>query len=211
MPADQHRNLCGQTNLLPVRRLFERRWDWRLAPRASRVQKLSAFATEINTRLTLPNDFLYKVDTASMKESLEVRVPMLDEDLFEFAISLPYEVNVKGRTCKRVLREIAKRRLPFQVAMKPKQGFGIPLDSWVDRGFRTQLRESILGASSYLPEFFRPEFYRPRIEAFCDGRQYPGAPREFMYQLAIMLLSIQLTLESVARVNTARVASRAAL
>ena len=53
------------------------------------MERLSAHATEVNTRLVLPNDFLFKVDIASMKESLEVRVPMLDEDLFAFGFSLP--------------------------------------------------------------------------------------------------------------------------
>ena len=45
----------------------------------------------------LANDYLYKVDTASMKESLEVRVPMLDEDLMAFGLSLPHQLKVNGR------------------------------------------------------------------------------------------------------------------
>ena len=200
MPKDQHRELCIDTDLLPLRRLFEPRWEIQLPSGASRVQKLSALATEINIRLTLPNDFLFKVDTASMKESLEVRVPMLDEELFEFGISLPHEINVKGRVCKRVLREVAKHWLPAAVTTKPKQGFGLPLDMWVDPEFRRRLGDATLGPGSLLPEFFRPEFYRPRIEAFCEGRSYQGAPRDFMYQLAIMLLAVQLTL-SASRVS----------
>ena len=87
----------------------------------------------------LPNDFLFKVDTASMRESLEVRVPMLDEDLFAFGLSLPHRLKVNGRTCKRVLREVAKRRLPPAVANKPKWGFGIPVDTWVDADFKARL------------------------------------------------------------------------
>jgi asparagine synthase (glutamine-hydrolysing) len=196
MPENQHRGLCREAHLLPVRRFFEPQWEYHMPRRASRIEKLAALATEVNTRLMLPNDFLFKVDAASMKESLEVRVPMLDEALFDFGISLPYELNVDGRVCKRVLREVARLKLPRQVAQKPKQGFGIPLDSWVDADFKARLRETVLGPHSRLPDFFRPEFYRPRIEAFCEGRPYPGASRDLMYQLAIMLLAIQLTLES---------------
>jgi len=151
-------------------------------------------ATEANVRLILPNDFLFKVDTASMKEGLEVRVPMLDEELFAFGLSLPHRLKVNGRTCKRVLRAIAQRKLPSSVAKKPKRGFGLPVDKWVDEDFRVRLKDVLLDHSSRLPEFFRSEAYRPTVEAFCDGRQYPGISREGLYQRAIMFLSIQLAL-----------------
>src|SRR5262245_1216339 len=139
---------------------------------ASRVEKLSMLATEADLRLRLPNDFLFKVDTASMKESLEVRVPMLDEDLFTFGLSLPHRLKVDGRTCKRVLRAVAKRSLPTAVASKPKWGFGIPVDTWVDPNFKRRLRDTLLGPSAKLAEFFRPEAYRPIIEAFCEARPH---------------------------------------
>ena len=79
-----------------------------------------ALATEANIRLVLPNDFLFKVDTASMKESLEVRVPMLDEDLFAFGLPSTSPQG-QGSNCKRVLRGVAERRLPPAVAKKPKR------------------------------------------------------------------------------------------
>ncbi len=191
----EHRHFCRNTDLLPVRRLFEPVWEYHLPRPASRVQWLSAHATEVNTRLTLPNDFLFKVDTASMRESLEVRVPMLDEELFAFALSLPHPLKVKGRTCKRVLRAVAKRRLPASVADKPKWGFGIPVDVWVDQDFKARLKDVLLGSSSGLPEFFRPEAYGPVIEAFCEGRTHPGISREGLYQRVTMLLSVQLAID----------------
>ena len=190
----EHRRLCWDREILPVRRLFEPQWEHDLPPNASRLECLSAHATEIHTRLLLPNDFLFKVDTASMRESLEVRVPMLDEELFAFGLSLPHALKVKGQTCKRVLRAVARRWLPPTVANKPKWGFNIPVDSWVHADFKMRLREALLGSSSRLPEFFRPEVYRPMIEAFCEGRPYPGISRPGLYQRAIMLLSVHVVL-----------------
>jgi len=144
--------------------------------------------------MALPNDFLFKVDTASMRESLEVRVPMLDEELFAFGLSLPHSLKVKGRTCKRVLRAVAKSWLPPSVASKPKRGFAIPVDSWVNADFKMRLRDALLGSSSRLPEFFRPEAYRPMVEALCEGRPCPGISRQGLYLRAIMLLSVHLAL-----------------
>jgi len=129
-----------------------------------------------------------------MKESLEVRVPMLDEDLMAFGLSLPHQLKVNGRTCKKVLRAVAERRLPSAVANKPKWGFGIPVDTWVDANFKVHLRETLLGKVSSLPEFFRPEVYRPMVEAFCDGLPYPSVSRQGLYQRVIMLLSVQLAM-----------------
>jgi len=191
---EEHERLCRITDVLPVRRFFERQWEHQLPETSSRLERLSAHATEVNIRLVLPNDFLFKVDTASMKESLEVRVPMLDEDLFSFGLSLPHRLKVTGRTCKRVLRTIADRRLPPKVASKPKQGFGIPVDRWVTVDFKARLKDMLLGPNSRLSEFLAPKAYEPLIRAFCEQRSYPGVSRQGLYQRAIMLLSLQLAL-----------------
>jgi len=191
----EHQNLCRDTHLLPIRRLFESRWNNQLSSKASRVERLSAHATEVNIRLTLANDFLFKVDTASMRESLEVRVPMLDENFFSYGLSLPHRLKVEGQTCKKVLREIGKRHLPPAVAKKPKMGFGIPVDRWVDSDFKMKLRETLLGRSSRLSEYFYLDTYRPIIEAFCDGVEHSDISRQGLYQRAIMLLAVHLALE----------------
>ena len=192
---EEHKAVCRSENMLPVRRLFEPQWEHCLPRGCSRLERLSLHTTEVNTRLVLPNDFLFKVDTASMKEGLEIRVPMLDENLFAFGLSLPHRLKVNGRECKRVLRTIARRKLPLKVANKPKMGFGIPLDAWVDLNFKAHLRDTLLGPSSRLPEFFRPQVYRSFIEAFCNGGAHPGISRAGLYQRAIMFLSVQLALD----------------
>ena len=190
----EHKRLCRDMDVLPVRRLFEPQWEHDLPPKTSRLERLSAHATEIHTRLLLPDDFLFKVDTASMRESLEVRVPMLDEELFAFGLSLPHDLKVQGRMCKRVLRAVAQSWLPPAVASKPKRGFEIPVDSWVNADFKMRLKDALLGPSSRLPDFFRPEAYRPMVQAFCEGRPCPGISRQGLYQRAIMLLSVHVVL-----------------
>ncbi len=197
----EHQRLCQDTNLLPVVRLFERQWTHCLPPKASRLERLSAHTTEANTRLTLSNDYLSKVDIASMRESLEVRVPMLDEDLFAFGLSLPHRLKVQEGMCKWVLRQVAVRKLPREVALKPKHGFGIPVDRWVTQQFKTRLKEELLDSSSKLPDYLRPEVYRPMVEAFCEGNQFPGISRQGLYQRAIMLLSLDLHLRKSSPVN----------
>jgi asparagine synthase (glutamine-hydrolysing) len=195
---EEQRRLCLDFDkALPLRRLFEPQWEYQLPRGASRVERLSALATEANVRLVLPNDYLFKVDMASMRESLEVRVPMLDEDLFTFGLSLPHRLKVKGRTCKRVLREVAHRWLPPAVAKKPKWGFGIPVDTWVDSDFKEHLRESLLGPSSRLPEFFDPAVYKPIVEAFCEDRPCSSISRGGLYGRTFMLLSVQLATEQL--------------
>src|SRR4029077_19512551 len=194
--AEEHKALCRDEGILPVRRLFEPQWEYCLPRSSSRLERLSLHTTEINTRLVLPNDFLFKVDTASMKESLEIRVPMLDEELFAFGLSLPHRLKVDRRTCKRVLRAIAQGKLPPKVANKPKMGFGIPVDAWVNADFKVRLRDTLFGPSSRLPEFFRPETYQRILQAFCAGHPCRGISRQGLYQRAIMLLSVHLALDS---------------
>lgn len=195
LQEDELCRLCpDHGKMLPVRRFFEQQWEHCLPRNATRVERLSALTTEANVRLTLANDFLFKVDLASMKESLEVRVPMLDEELFSFGLNLPHRLKVKGRECKQVLREVAARQLPRMIAKKPKHGFAVPVDRWVNAEFRSRVREALIGPSSRLPEFFRPKAYEPMVEAFCSGRSDTGFSRDAIFRRTIFLLSVHLHL-----------------
>jgi asparagine synthase (glutamine-hydrolysing) len=182
----------------PLRRLFEPHWRHSLERGASPLERLSAHAVELNVRLILANDYLPKVDAGSMRHSLEVRVPMLDEDLIAFGLTLPHALRVEGRKGKRVLRALADRHLPASIAALPKRGFSVPVDRWVDRSFRLILRENLLDSGSPVGEYFVRRVYTPWVEAFCRGRTVPGLSREGLYQRVMMLLALDLALRDLA-------------
>jgi asparagine synthase (glutamine-hydrolysing) len=96
----------------------------------------------------LPNDILAKSDRMSMAHGLEVRAPFLDAALAEFALRLPAALKVtrRGET-KRILRELARRTCGPAVSRAPKQGFSIPVHSWL-RGPARHLIEDLLSPAS---------------------------------------------------------------
>ena len=79
----------------------------------------------------LPDDILTKVDRASMHYSLEVRVPLLDHRIVEFAWSLPREYKLNLNKQKIILRELLEKKIPKKLVSKKKIGFGIPIDNWL--------------------------------------------------------------------------------
>jgi len=192
--AEQEALLVDPGGVEPVQRLFEQRWSSNGSAAASRLERLSTRTAEVNMRLILPDDYLFKVDSASMRESLEVRVPLLDEELIAFGLSLPHALRARGRTAKAVLRAVAARRLPAAVAEKPKQGFTVPVDRWVDADFKRQVRERLSDPGSRLAGSFRPDVYLPWVHAFADGTPVAGISRAGLYQRVIMLLSLDLAL-----------------
>jgi len=80
---------------------------------------------------TLPDDYLQKVDMGSMAYSLEVREPLLDQSLVEWAMRLPWEWKMRGNVNKYLLRKLAYRYVPQNILDRPKQGFGVPIDHWL--------------------------------------------------------------------------------
>jgi asparagine synthase (glutamine-hydrolysing) len=84
----------------------------------------------------LPDDFLTKVDRASMANSLEVRVPLLDYRIVEFSRSIPENILLK-EGYKSLLRAILEKHVPKSIWNLPKSGFAVPLKHW----FRDELYE----------------------------------------------------------------------
>ena len=87
----------------------------------------------------LPEDILTKVDRTTMAVGLEGREPMLDHRLVELALTLPPHLRRGSLGSKHLLRSILYRYVPRELVDRPKQGFGIPLASWL----RTDLRELV--------------------------------------------------------------------
>jgi asparagine synthase (glutamine-hydrolysing) len=76
----------------------------------------------------LPEQYLTKIDRASMAHSLEIRVPFLDRRVVEYVLSLPTEVYLRKREKKYLLKKLMGGELPERILNKRKRGFSIPLD-----------------------------------------------------------------------------------
>jgi asparagine synthase (glutamine-hydrolysing) len=92
----------------------------------------------------LTDDVLHKVDAASMLNSLEVRVPLLDHEVLEFAARLPLGHKLRDGVTKWVLRESARDLLPARTLERGKQGFSVPLEHWFGDDFGRLARETLL-------------------------------------------------------------------
>ena len=84
-------------------------------------------------QVQLPDDYLTKVDVASMAASLEVRAPMLDVAVLETAWRLPDRMKLRWGESKWILKRIAARLVPAEAIYRPKMGFAMPLPRWFER------------------------------------------------------------------------------
>jgi asparagine synthase (glutamine-hydrolysing) len=91
----------------------------------------------------LPGDILPLTDRLSMLHSLEVRVPMVDHLLVEFAARIPPRLKVRGTTKKVILRRLLQSRLPAELFTAPKRGFVGPMGSWLRDDLRDLLSDSL--------------------------------------------------------------------
>lgn len=95
-----------------------------------------------DARFTLPDQILTKVDLASMYNSLEVRVPLLDRSVVEYAISLPTEYKITPRKQKRILKTAFSDILPQSILDRKKQSFDMPIGAW----FKQELHDDFVSA-----------------------------------------------------------------
>jgi asparagine synthase (glutamine-hydrolysing) len=119
----------------------------------------------------LPEDVLTKVDRMSMAHSIESRVPLLDNDVIEFAAALPASLKIKDGRRKHVLKEVAATLLPPEILSRPKQGFGVPLGVWFRGGLRELFADTLLSPSSLQRGYFQASFVRQIVHEHLSNKR----------------------------------------
>jgi len=116
---------------------------------------------------TLVDDYMVKVDRASMMNSLEVRAPFLDGNLVEFAFGkVPSVWKCDGVETRRLERRLARKWLPPSLDIDRKQGFSVPLDAWFREAGAQAVRERLVG----LPEMIDGKMVEALIRGEMAGR-----------------------------------------
>jgi len=115
----------------------------------------------------LPNDILLKADKMSMANSLELRVPILDKEVFKLASTIQTDYKLSHNTTKYILRKAASSRIPEAWYKRPKKGFPVPIIKW----FREEKYYNL--AKNLFNEEFTKEFFNiDKLNKMLDEHYY---------------------------------------
>ena len=123
--------------------------------------------TDMHTYLT--DDILTKVDRASMLNSLEVRVPILDHEFAELSFSIPSGLKLKGRDKKYIFKKAMEKHLPPSILQHKKQGFGVPLKVWFKKELKDYVNERLIHTHGPLYDYLNPVFVQKVVNGHHNG------------------------------------------
>lgn len=123
----------------------------------------------LDLNLWLPGDILLKADKMSMAHSLELRVPFLDRQVFEFASTIPSGLKLKNKQTKYILRKAARVNIPEEWAKRPKKGFPVPIFVWLkDKKYYDKVKEVFVSREA--SEFFESTKIMKLLNDHYEGR-----------------------------------------
>ena len=148
-------------------------------------------AQYLDLKTWLPGDILTKVDRASMAHSLEVRVPLLDHRLVEWASSLPPGLKLRGSTGKYILKKALEPDLPHDVLYRTKMGFSVPLAAWLRGPLAKRAREALLDGAVAKCGYFESSMLDRLVREHSDGRRDHSATLWSLLMLDAFLRRMQ--------------------
>jgi asparagine synthase (glutamine-hydrolysing) len=138
----------------------------------------------VDTKTSLPDDLLLKADKMTMANSIELRVPLLDYKLLEFAAALPQNFKVNGFTTKYLAKVALKDRLPKEILERKKVGFPVPYDTWMRTELKDWVREVLLDRESIARGYFNRQCIENLI---ADDLRTQRHPKEILSLVALEL------------------------
>jgi len=139
----------------------------------------------------LTGDMLVKVDRMSMANSLEVRCPMLDQELASVAASIPASLKIRNGAGKHILVEALGSRLPSELLNRPKMGFGVPLAAWFRGPLREMLWDHLTNPAFLARNIISPSFVRGLLEEHQNGRRDNNGPLWALLMLELWFKNLE--------------------
>lgn len=125
----------------------------------------------LDSKTYLPSDILTKVDRMTMAASLEARVPLLDHKLIEFVTQIPAELKLKNFETKYIFKKALEGIVPREILYRPKQGFGVPIQEWINKQLRARIRETLLDAKTLERGYFEKSYVETLLSEHSKGRR----------------------------------------
>lgn len=151
---------------------------------SGRAQSVLNRMLYVDTKTSLPDDLLLKADKMTMANSIELRVPLLDHKILEFAASLPENFKVRGLTTKYIAKAALQRCVPHEILHRKKAGFPVPYEAWL----RNELREWLCDLLLDRKTLARGYFNRRAIETLITQNSSTGKHSKEMLSLAVLEL-----------------------
>ena len=127
----------------------------------------------IDMNFWLPNDILLKADKMSMANSLELRVPFLDKEVFDFSRTIPSKYLIKDNQTKYMFRDLAKEKLPEEWSKRRKLGFPVPFFMWAkEEKYYKQIKK--IFNEDFVSEFFDKEVINKQLEEHYHNKKNNG-------------------------------------
>jgi len=144
-------------------------------------------------RKQMLSDYLRKTDMMSMLNSVEYRVPLLDEDLADLALSIPFDQKSDLRLTKKILRDIHSKIYPANTSKAPKKGFTIPLDSSLSKEDFKIIKENVTTLGSFLSEYISMDYVKFLFDVLEKKKSADDEiSRAGVYQRILMFYSLNL-------------------
>ncbi len=138
----------------------------------------------VDTKMWLPDDLLLKADKMTMANSVELRVPLLDHKVLEFAASLPGQYKVHGLSTKYIAKRALRRQIPLEILSRRKAGFPVPYASWLNSDLRGWLTDVLLDRETLSRGYFNE---RAIVSLLDENSRSPLRARE-LFSLATLEL-----------------------
>ena len=141
------------------------------SPPKSKPTKQSTSCLYIDSKTYLPGDILTKVDRMSMAVSLEARAPLLDHKLIEFMGQTPAALKLAGYETKYLLKQAVKDLVPEEILNRPKQGFGVPVQEWINKQLRGRIRDTLTPSRIRQRGYLEPAYVEVLLDEHDAGRR----------------------------------------
>ncbi|MGI8655340.1 MAG: asparagine synthase (glutamine-hydrolyzing) [Pyrinomonadaceae bacterium] len=125
----------------------------------------------LDSKTYLPGDILTKVDRMSMAVSLETRVPLLDHKLIDFVTRIPASMKMRGATTKHIFKRAINDLVPQALLNRPKQGFGVPVQQWINQELRSYIRDVLRDEKTRSRGYFNKRYVDVLFDEHERGRR----------------------------------------